>query len=58
MARELKPYDDEFADPEASYRRGFQHGAALNSGSRRIIAFTRSRAVSFSSWNAISQMIR
>ena len=28
MARELKPYDDEFADPEASYRRGFQHGAA------------------------------
>ena len=28
MPRELIPYADEQADPEASYRRGFQHGAA------------------------------
>jgi hypothetical protein len=27
MERNLMPYDDEMADPEASYRRGFQHGA-------------------------------
>jgi len=26
--RELKPYDYELTDPETSYRRGFQHGAA------------------------------
>jgi hypothetical protein len=25
--RALTPYDNELADPEASYRRGFQHGA-------------------------------
>jgi hypothetical protein len=28
MPRELIPYADEQADPEASYRCGFQHGAA------------------------------
>ena len=28
MPRELTPYADELADPEASYRRGFPHGAA------------------------------
>jgi hypothetical protein len=27
MTRNLMPYDDEMAGPEASYRRGFQHGA-------------------------------
>jgi hypothetical protein len=27
MVRDLKPYDDEMVDPEASHRRGFQHGA-------------------------------
>jgi hypothetical protein len=26
--RALTPYDNEMTDPEASYRRGFQHGAA------------------------------
>jgi hypothetical protein len=30
----------------------------VNSASRRIIAFTRSRAVPFSSWKAISQITR
>jgi hypothetical protein len=27
MARELKPYVNQLLDPEACFRRGFQHGA-------------------------------